>query len=75
MRHGAKVDLSTQNLGNVGAMYVDKEYMPFKWDDEELFIRIEKPNKGDLGELAILNSIPLYLIWHLMLGQQKEKEI
>eukprot|EP00957_Ditylum_brightwellii_P006329 480075-Ditylum_brightwellii.AAC.1 len=32
--------------------------MPFKWDNEKLFIRIEKPNEGDLGELEIykLNS-------------------
>eukprot|EP00957_Ditylum_brightwellii_P155088 11805589-Ditylum_brightwellii.AAC.2 len=30
MRHGIKVDLTPHNLGDVRAMYVEDEYMPFK---------------------------------------------
>ena len=53
MRHGHVVDLTPKDLDGEGAMWVDEEYMPFVWDQEKLFFRIEKPNEGELGELEI----------------------
>eukprot|EP00957_Ditylum_brightwellii_P052702 3995163-Ditylum_brightwellii.AAC.1 len=53
MQHGIKVDLTPHNLGGAGAMYIEDEYMPFEWDKEKLFIRIEKPNDSDIGELEV----------------------
>eukprot|EP00957_Ditylum_brightwellii_P150652 11470449-Ditylum_brightwellii.AAC.1 len=56
MRHGIKVDLTPQNLGDVGKMYIEEEYMSFEFDNEKLFVKIEKPNKGGMGELEIYES-------------------
>ena len=55
MRHGIKVDLTPRILGGVGAMYIEEEYMPFKWDNEKLFVKIEKPNEGELGSWRYMN--------------------
>eukprot|EP00957_Ditylum_brightwellii_P053924 4085167-Ditylum_brightwellii.AAC.1 len=52
------MDLTPRNLGGDRAMYVDEEYMPFDRDEDKLYLKIYKPNIGELGELEVfeLNS-------------------
>eukprot|EP00957_Ditylum_brightwellii_P145154 11056327-Ditylum_brightwellii.AAC.1 len=35
-------------------MVLQDEEFPFEWDEEKLFIRISKPDEGDLEELEII---------------------
>eukprot|EP00957_Ditylum_brightwellii_P197875 15074367-Ditylum_brightwellii.AAC.1 len=34
-------------------MFVDEEYIPFDWDEENLYLKICKSNDGELGELEV----------------------
>eukprot|EP00957_Ditylum_brightwellii_P001825 140938-Ditylum_brightwellii.AAC.1 len=60
MWHGISVDLTPTPLGGSGEMYVDEEHIPFEWDNEKLFLKIQKPNEEDMEKLEIfeLNSHP-----------------
>eukprot|EP00957_Ditylum_brightwellii_P104202 7936646-Ditylum_brightwellii.AAC.1 len=44
-------------------MVLQEEEFPFEWDEEKLFIRISKPDEGELEELEIieLNS-PIHVM-------------
>eukprot|EP00957_Ditylum_brightwellii_P172542 13135976-Ditylum_brightwellii.AAC.1 len=35
-------------------MVLQEEEFPFEWDEEKLFIRISKPDEGDLEKLEII---------------------
>eukprot|EP00957_Ditylum_brightwellii_P124221 9468730-Ditylum_brightwellii.AAC.1 len=52
------MDLTPTMLGGSGELYVDEEHIPFEWDEEKLYLRIEKPNDKGMEKLAIfeLNS-------------------
>eukprot|EP00957_Ditylum_brightwellii_P033175 2513714-Ditylum_brightwellii.AAC.1 len=54
MRHGIEIDLTPVCLGGTGSMVLQDEEFPFEWDEEKLFIRIPKPDEGDLEELEII---------------------
>ena len=54
MRHGIETDLTPVGLGGTGSMVLQDEEFPFEWDKEKLFIRISKPDEGDLEELEII---------------------
>ena len=41
MKYGATVDMKTGNLGDDGGLYVDEEYLPFWWDNINLYYNIE----------------------------------
>ena len=58
MRHGIAMDLTPATLGGSGEMYVEEEHIPFEWDEEKLYLRIEMPNEEDMEKLEIfeLNS-------------------
>eukprot|EP00957_Ditylum_brightwellii_P100655 7672083-Ditylum_brightwellii.AAC.2 len=43
MQQGISVDLTPTLIEGSGEMYVDEEHIPFEWDDEKLFLRIQKP--------------------------------
>eukprot|EP00957_Ditylum_brightwellii_P011816 891034-Ditylum_brightwellii.AAC.1 len=75
MRHGIKVDLTPQNLDGVGAMYIEEEYMPLEWDNEKLFVKIEKPNECELGELEMyeLNSPISDMAFNIGTARRKKK--
>eukprot|EP00957_Ditylum_brightwellii_P139959 10664765-Ditylum_brightwellii.AAC.2 len=48
MRHGISIDLIPKQFGGEGGMMVEDEDIPFKWDGGELFLKIAKPNEGEL---------------------------
>ena len=50
--------MTISNMGGDGGLYVDEEYLPFWWDNENIYYNIEKPTEEDLEELEIfdLNS-------------------
>eukprot|EP00957_Ditylum_brightwellii_P086439 6576534-Ditylum_brightwellii.AAC.1 len=56
-------------------MYVNDEYILFKWDKEKLYIRIEKLNEGDLGELEDfeLNSLIPDMAFDVGTARRKKK--
>ena len=51
MKHGATVDMTPRYLGGDGVLYVDEEYLLFRWDNEKLYYNTEKPVEEDLKEL------------------------
>eukprot|EP00957_Ditylum_brightwellii_P182348 13891678-Ditylum_brightwellii.AAC.1 len=52
------MDRTPTALGGSGEMYVDEEHIPFEWDKEKLYLRIEKLNNEDMekSEIFELNS-------------------
>eukprot|EP00957_Ditylum_brightwellii_P185259 14107214-Ditylum_brightwellii.AAC.1 len=54
MIHGIETDLTPVCLGGTGSMVLQDEAFPFEWDEEKCFIRISKPDEGDLEELEII---------------------
>eukprot|EP00957_Ditylum_brightwellii_P168546 12829174-Ditylum_brightwellii.AAC.1 len=48
------MDMTPTALGGSGEIYVDEEHIPFEWDEEKLYLRIEKPNDEDMEKLEIL---------------------
>eukprot|EP00957_Ditylum_brightwellii_P159630 12151368-Ditylum_brightwellii.AAC.1 len=59
MRHGISIDLIPKQFGGEGGMMVEDEEIPFKWNGEQLFLKLAKPNEGELEELEIfeLNTL------------------
>ena len=43
--------MKPRNLGHDGSLYVDEEYLPFWWDNENLYYNIEKRTEYYLKEL------------------------
>ena len=43
MAHGIKIDMVPNKYGGKGGMTVDGDFIPFDFDDEKLFIKIQKP--------------------------------
>ena len=58
-KHGAIVDMKPRNMGDYGGLYVDKEYIPFLWDNKNIYNNTEKPTGEELEELYIfdINSL------------------
>eukprot|EP00957_Ditylum_brightwellii_P055289 4190540-Ditylum_brightwellii.AAC.1 len=54
MRHGIEIDLTPVCSGGKGTMIIHDEEFPYEWDEKKLFIKISKPNEGDLEELEII---------------------
>ena len=48
MKHGSTVHMKPRNLGHDGSLYVDEEYLPFWWDNENIYYNIEKPTEEDI---------------------------
>ena len=65
MKHGATVDMTHRNLGGDGGLYVNEEYLPFWWYNENIYYNIEKPTAEDIEELDRfeLNSPTPNNIW------------
>ena len=53
MKHGSSVDMTPSNMGGDGGLYFNEEYLPFWWDDENLYYNTEKPTEDDIEELEI----------------------
>ena len=75
-KHGATVDMKLRNMGDYGGLYVDKEYIPFLWDNKNIYYNIEKPTEEDLEELEIfdLNSPTKNDIWETSYPHQMVKK-
>ena len=43
MAHGIKIDMVPTKYGGKGGMTVEGDFIPFDFDDEKLFIKIQKP--------------------------------
>eukprot|EP00957_Ditylum_brightwellii_P118817 9062475-Ditylum_brightwellii.AAC.1 len=54
VRYGIETDLTPLCLGGTGSMVLQEEEFSSEWDEEKLFIRISKPDEGDLEELEII---------------------
>eukprot|EP00957_Ditylum_brightwellii_P079707 6060399-Ditylum_brightwellii.AAC.1 len=54
MRHGIAIDLTPATLGGSVGMYVEEEHIPFEWDEDKLYLRIEMPNEEDMEKLEML---------------------
>jgi hypothetical protein len=51
MKHGISFDLTPTSFGGKGGMKVDNEFIPFKYDNEKLYLNISKPTSEDLDML------------------------
>ena len=49
--HGCKVDQTLEKFGGEQGLLVEDCFMPFEWDGEKLFWRIEKPTLDELDTL------------------------
>ena len=47
--------MTISNMGGDGGLYFNEEYLPFCWDDENLYYNIEKPTEQNPGELEIFD--------------------
>ena len=47
MAHGIKVDMVPEKYGGKSGMTVEETFFPFEYDNEKLFIKIEKPTRQD----------------------------
>ena len=43
MEHGIKIDMVPTKYGGLGGMTVEGDFIPFEFDNEKLFIKIQKP--------------------------------
>ena len=59
MKRVSAVDMKPSNLGSYGGLYVDEEYLPFLWENKNIYNNTEKPTGEDLEELYIfdINSL------------------
>ena len=48
MAHGIKIDMVPTKYGGKGGMTVEGGFILFDFDDEKLFIKIQKPTQEDL---------------------------
>ena len=76
MKHGATVDMTPRNLVDDVGLYVNEDYLPFLWDNENIHYNIEKPTEEDLEELESfeLNSPPPDDIWETSSPHQTGKK-
>ena len=51
MQHGIKCDLTPRKYGGKGGITVNNIFLPFEFDEEKLFYRIQKPTIDDLDTL------------------------
>jgi hypothetical protein len=51
MKHGILFDLTPTSFGGKGGMKVDDKFIPFKYDNEKLYLNISKPTSEDLDIL------------------------
>ena len=65
IKHEKNIDMTPRNMSVDGGLYVDGGYLPFCWDNENLYYNTEKPTEEDLEELKIfeLNSPTPNNIW------------
>ena len=65
IKHGSTVDTTPRNLGSDGGLCVDEEYLPFWWDNENIYYNIKKPTEDDIEELETfeLNSPTPNDVW------------
>eukprot|EP00957_Ditylum_brightwellii_P041574 3149164-Ditylum_brightwellii.AAC.1 len=54
MRYDIEMDSTPVCLGGIGLMFLRDEEYPFEWDEEKLFVKISKPNEGNLEDLEII---------------------
>jgi hypothetical protein len=48
MRHGISVDLILRKHGGNSGMQIEGQHFPFEYDEEKLFLQIQKPTWEDL---------------------------
>ena len=48
MAHGIKIDIVPNKYEGKGGMTVDGDFIPFDFDDEKLFIKIQKPTQDEM---------------------------
>ena len=48
MKHGSTVDMRLRNQVGDGGFYVYEEYIPFLWENENIYYNIEKPTEENL---------------------------
>ena len=48
MEHGIKIDMVPTKYGGLGEMTVDGDFIPFDFDNEKLFIKIQKPTQEEM---------------------------
>ena len=60
MAHGITVDLVPEKYGGKSGMIVDETFLPFEYDDEKLFIKIEKPSKQDFDHYEMFELTSPY---------------
>ena len=60
MKYGSTVDIKPRNLSGYGGLYVNGEYLPFWWDNENFYYNIEKSTEEDIEELKSFNlNLPI----------------
>ena len=47
MAHGITVDMVPEKYGGKSGMKVEETLLPFEYDDEKLFVKIERPSRQD----------------------------
>jgi hypothetical protein len=62
MKHGIQVDMTPQKYGGAGAITVDGERLPYKFDDEKMYWVIERPTRDDLDTLKWVELNPPTLL-------------
>ena len=60
MAHGITVDLVPEKYGGKSGMMVEETFLPFEYDDEKLFIEIEKPSKQDFDHYEMFELTSPY---------------
>eukprot|EP00957_Ditylum_brightwellii_P144317 10994612-Ditylum_brightwellii.AAC.1 len=69
------MDLTPTTLENSWEMYLNKEHIPFEWDEEKLCLRIEKLNDDDMEKTEIfeLNSCVPNKAFEMSSARRKKK--
>ena len=49
IKHGVTVAMAPRNLGGDGGLYVDEEYLPLWWYNENIYYNIRKTTEEYLG--------------------------
>ena len=77
IKHWATVAMAPRNLGGDEGLYVDEEYLPFRWDNEKLYYNKEKLSEEELEELDMfeLNSPTPNAIWETSYPHQTGKKM
>ena len=60
MAHGIQVDMVPEKYGGQSGMTVEETFLPFEYDNEKLFLRIEKPSRQDFDHFEIFELTSPY---------------